>query len=331
MTSIDRNTRMTRRVVAGGLAAGVLAPSVLRAQSAWPQGRNIKITVPFPPAGATDVLARLMAERFGEYWGARVVVENKGGAGGNIGAEQVAKAAPDGDNILIFSVGMATNPALYGKLNYDPIKDFESVSLIAMVPNIMIAGKHTPYATMKEFLDFALANPGKVTYGSSGIGTSLHMAGELLQKLTGIKMQHVPYRGAALAIQDLLAGQIDIVLDNITSALPHARGGAVKGIGITTAKRSVHAPELAPIADVVPGFDVTSWFSFFVPKGTPRSIIDRINADTKRALADENMKAKLAALGGEAIGSSPEEMAAFLLSETDKWGKLIREVGIKAG
>jgi tripartite-type tricarboxylate transporter receptor subunit TctC len=228
-------------------------------------------------------------------------------------------------------VGMATNPALYGKLNYDPIKDFESVSLIAMVPNIMIAGKHTPYGTVREFIDYARANPGKVTYGSSGIGTSLHMAGELLQKLTGIKMQHVPYRGAALAIQDLLAGQIDIVLDNITSALPQARSGNVKGLGITTAKRSIHAPELQPIAEVVPGFDVTSWFSFFVPRGTPRAVIDRINADTRRALADEGMKAKLAALGGEAIGSTPEEMAAFLLSETEKWGKLISEVGIKAG
>jgi tripartite-type tricarboxylate transporter receptor subunit TctC len=322
---------MDRRSFVIAASASLAAPAAGRAQGAWPQGRNIKITVPFPPAGATDVLARLLSERFGDYWGARVVVENKAGAGGNIGAEQVAKAAPDGDNILIFSVGMATNPALYGKLNYDPIKDFDSVCLIAMVPNIMIAGKHTPYSTVKEFVDFARANPGKVTYGSSGVGTSLHMAGELMQKLTGIKMQHVPYRGAALAIQDLLAGQIDVVLDNITSALPQVRSGAVKGLGITTAKRSVHAPDLAPVADAVPGFDVTSWFSFFVPKGTPRPIIDRINADTKRALADDNVKAKLAALGGEAIGGTPEEMAAFLLSETDKWGKLIREVGIKAG
>jgi tripartite-type tricarboxylate transporter receptor subunit TctC len=322
---------LNRRAFVAAAAGGMLSPQVLRAQGAWPGGRNIKITVPFPPAGATDVLGRIMADKFGDYWGARVVVENKGGAGGNIGADQVAKSAPDGDNILIFSVGMATNPFLYDKLTYDPIKDFDAVSLIAMVPNIMIAGKHTPYNTVQEFVAFAKANPGKVTYGSSGIGTSLHMAGELLQKLTGIKMQHVPYRGAALAIQDLLAGQIDIVLDNITSALPQARGGAVKGLGITTAKRSVHAPELQPIAEVVPGFDVTSWFSFFVPKGTPRAVIDRINADTRRALADEAVKVKLAALGGEAIGSSPEEMAAFLLSETEKWGKLIKEAGIKAG
>jgi tripartite-type tricarboxylate transporter receptor subunit TctC len=312
-------------------ATGGLWAVSAQAQAQWPTGRNIRITVPFPPAGATDVLGRIMAERFGEYWGARVVVENKPGAGGNIGADQVAKSAPDGDNILIFSVGMATNPHLYASMTYDPVKDFDPVSLIAMVPNIMIAGKHTPYNTAQEFLNFARANPGKVTYGSSGVGTSLHLAGELLQKMTGIRMQHVPYRGAALAIQDLLAGQIDVVLDNITSALPQARSGAVKGLGITTAKRSPFAPELQPIAEVVPGFDVTSWFAFFVPKNTPRPVIDRINADVKRALAETGVKDKLAALAAESVGSTPEELGRFLAAESETWGKLIREAGIRAG
>jgi tripartite-type tricarboxylate transporter receptor subunit TctC len=322
--AIDR-----RLFIATGVA-GLAAPTILRAQGAWPQGRNIKITVPFPPAGATDVLGRIMAERFGEYWGARVIVENKPGAGGNIGADQVAKSVPDGDNILIFSVGMATNPHLYQTMPYDPVRDFDPVSLIAMVPNILIAGKHTPYNTMQEFVAYAKANPGKVTYGSSGIGTSLHLAGELFNKLTGARMQHVPYRGAALAIQDLLAGQIDVVLDNITSALPQARSGAVKGLAITTAKRSEFAPELPPLADVVPGFDVTSWFAFFAPKGTPRPIIDRINADVRKALAEPAVKAKMAALAADSVGSSPEELGALLKSESEKWGQLIREVGIKA-
>ncbi len=275
-----------RRIFVASAGAAALTPWNASAQGAWPAGRSIKITVPFPPAGATDVLGRIMADRFGAYWGTRVVVENKPGAGGNIGAEQVARAAPDGDNILIFSVGMATNPHLYQNMTYDPIKDFDPVSLIAMVPNILIAGKHTPYNTIQEFVAFAKANPGKVTYGSSGIGTSLHLAGELFNKLTGAKMQHVPYRGAALAIQDLLAGQIDVVLDNITSALPQARAGAVKGLAITTAKRSQHAPELTPIAEVVPGFDVTSWFALFVPKGTPRPIIDRMQQDVRKALEE---------------------------------------------
>ncbi len=318
-----------RRFVASS-AAAVAALSLASAQSGWPTGRTIRIVVPFLPAGATDVLARITAERFSEYWGARVVVENKPGAGGNIGAEQVARAAPDGDTILIFSVGMATNPHLYQNMTYDPIKDFEPVSLIAMVPNILIAGKHTPYNNVQEFLAFAKANPGKITYGSSGIGTSLHLAGELFQKMTGTKMQHVPYRGAAQAIQDLLAGQIDVVLDNITSALPQARAGAVKGLAITTAKRSQFAPELQPIADVVPGFDVTSWFAFFLPKGTPRPIIDRIGADLRKALAEPAVRGKMASLAADSVGSTPEELAALLRSETEKWGNIIREAGIKA-
>jgi len=320
-----------RRSFGAAAAAGILSPAILRAQAAWPAGRNIKITIPFPPAGATDVLGRLMADRFGAYWGARVVVENKPGAGGNIGAEQVARSAPDGDNILIASVGMATNPHLYANMTYDPIKDFDPVSLIAMVPNILIAGKHTPYNTVEEFVTYAKANPGKVTYGSSGIGTSLHLSGELFNRLTGAKMQHVPYRGAALAIQDLLAGQIDVVLDNITSALPQARAGAVKGLAITTAKRSEFAPELPPLADAVPGFDVTSWFAFFAPKGTPRPIVDRIQQDVRRALAEPAVKEKMAALAAESIGSTPEELGALLKAETDRWGQLIKEQGIKAG
>jgi tripartite-type tricarboxylate transporter receptor subunit TctC len=321
---------INRRSFSAAVAA-VAMPTVLRAQSAWPQGRNIRITVPFPPAGATDVLGRIMAERFGEYWGARVVIENKGGAGGNIGAEQVARSAPDGDSILIASFGMAANPALYSTMTYDPIKDFEPATLIAMVPNILVAGKHVPYSNVQEFVAYAKANPGKVTYASSGIGTSVHLAGEIFQKLVGTKMQHVPYRGAALAVQDILAGQVDVIFDNITSTLPQVRAGALKGLGITTAKRSVHAPDLQPIAEVVPGYDVTSWFAFFMPKGTPRAIIDRLHADTRRALADEGTKAKLAALGGEAVGSTPEELRTFLANETDRWGKLIKELGIKAG
>jgi tripartite-type tricarboxylate transporter receptor subunit TctC len=326
-----KSCRPDRRLLIGGMAAAVAMPAIVRAQASWPQGRTIKITVPFPPAGATDVLGRLMAERFGAYWGARVVVENKPGAGGNIGVEQVARSAPDGDNILIVSVGMATNPYLYDSLTYDPVRDFDPVTLVAMVPNILIAGKNTPFNTVKELVDFARANPGKLTYGSSGVGTSLHLSGELFKKMTGTNIQHVPYRGAALAIQDMLAGQIDLIFDNITSALPQARGGTVKGLGITTAKRSAAAPELQPIAEVVPGFDVTSWFSFFVPKGTPPAVIARINADTKRALAEPEVQAKMAALAAEGVGSSPQELATFLASESERWGRLIREVGAKAG
>jgi tripartite-type tricarboxylate transporter receptor subunit TctC len=318
-----------RSVLAGGIAA-LSMPNIAGAQSAWPQGRNIKLTVPFPPGGATDIIGRIISERFTEYWGARVVVENKPGAGGNIGADQVAKSAPDGDNILIVSVGMATNPFLYANLTYDPMKDFDPVALIAMVPNILIAGKHTPYNTVAEFVAFAKANPGKVTYGSSGIGTSVHLSGELFQRMVGTTMQHVPYRGTGPALQDMMAGQIDVIFDNITASLPLVREGKVKALGITTAKRSPFAQEIPPVADTVPGFDVTSWFSLFVPKGTPRPIIDRINADLKKALGEESVKTRFAAIAAESVGSSPEEMGAFLRSESEKWGKLIREANIKA-
>jgi tripartite-type tricarboxylate transporter receptor subunit TctC len=319
-----------RSLLAGG--ASLLAlPSIARAQSAWPAGRNIRIIVPFPPAGATDVLGRLVGERLGEYWGARVLIENKAGAGGNIGTEQAARSAPDGDTILIVSVGMATNPYLYTKLNYDPVKDFDPVTLIAMVPNVLVAGKHTPYNDVAGLIAYARDNPGKVTYGSSGVGTSVHLSGELFQKLTGAKMQHVPYRGTALAMQDLMGGRIDIIFDNITAAMPQVNAGTVKALGITTAKRSPNAPNLVPVNDTLPGFDVTSWFAFFVPKGTPPAIIDRLQADTRRALAEPTVREKVAALGAEAVGSSPADLAAFLKAEGDKWGKLITEVGIKAG
>jgi tripartite-type tricarboxylate transporter receptor subunit TctC len=319
-----------RGLLAGG--ASLLAmPSLARAQGAWPAGRQIRIVVPFPPAGATDVLGRIMADRFGEYWGARVLVENKAGAGGNIGTEQVAKSAPDGDTLLIVSVGMATNPYLYPKLNYDPVKDFDPVSLIAMVPNVLVAGKHTPYNSVAELVAFAKANPGKITYGSSGVGTSVHLSGELFARLTGSSMQHVPYRGTALAMQDLMGGRIDIIFDNITAAMPQVNAGTVKALGITTARRSPFAPQLAPVNDTLPGFDVTSWFGFFVPRGTPPAIIQRIEADVKKALGEAAVKEKMAALGAESVGSTPTELAAFLKSEGDKWGKLITEVGIKAG
>jgi tripartite-type tricarboxylate transporter receptor subunit TctC len=320
-----------RRMLLAGGASLLAMPSVAGAQAVWPAGRQIRIVVPFPPAGATDVLGRIMADRFGEYWGTRVLVENKAGAGGNIGTEQVAKAAPDGDTILIVSVGMATNPYLYAKLNYDQVKDFDPVSLIAMVPNVLVAGRHTPYSSVAELVAYARANPGKITYGSSGIGTSVHLSGELFAKLTGAPMQHVPYRGTALAMQDLMGGRIDIIFDNITAAVPQVNAGTVKALGITTARRSPFAPQLAPVNDALPGFDVTSWFAFFVPKGTPEPVIRRIEADVKKALGEASVKEKMAALGAESVGSTPAELAAFLRAEGDRWGRLINEVGIKAG
>lgn len=319
-----------RRALLGGLGASLALPRAGSAQSTWPQGRTLRLVVPFPPAGATDVLARLVADKLGQTWGTNIVVENKPGAGGNIGSDAVAKAEPNGDTFLIASVGMATNQYLYAKLSYDPVKDFAPITMIALVPNLLIVNNQLPVKNTAELIAYAKGNPGKLTYGSSGIGTSVHLCGELFQKLTGTKMVHVPYRGTAQATQDLIAGRIDLIFDNITQALPHVRAGSIRGFGITTAKRAPTAPDFAPIAETVPGFDVSSWFALFAPAKTPPAVIEKIHADTKAGLTDPVLRGKMDALAAEPVGNTPAELGAFLQSEMKKWGELIREVGAKA-
>ncbi|MGL4728414.1 MAG: Bug family tripartite tricarboxylate transporter substrate binding protein [Bosea sp. (in: a-proteobacteria)] len=312
-----------------GASAASLACSGQAFAQAWPQGRTLKLVVPFPPAGATDVLGRLITERLGQMWGVNFVVENKPGAGGNIGTDQVAKADANGDTLLIVSVGMATNQYLYSKLPYDPTADFAPVTLLALVPNLLVTRKDLPVNSVAELIAYAKANPGKLSFGSSGVGTSVHLSGELFKKLTGIDMVHVPYRGTAQATQDLIGGRIDLIFDNITQALPHVRSGSIKALGITTAKRSPAAPEFAPIAETVSGFDVSSWFALFAPAKTPDAIIEKIRTDAKVALADAGLRARMDALAAEPVGSTPAELAAFLKGEMDKWGSLIRGLGLK--
>lgn len=331
--------RIDRRGMLGGLAAASLAGGVLpqaakaqgSAPAAFPGSRTVKLVVPFPPAGATDIIARIWAEKIGALWGVNLVVENKPGAGGNIGTEQVARGEQDGTQLLIASVGMATNQFLYPKLNYDPVADFRPLSLLALVPNLLVVGNHVPARTVAELIAFGKANPGKLTYGSSGVGTSVHLSGELFKKLTGVDMVHLPYRGTAQATQDLIGGRIDLIFDNITQAVGHVRGGSIRALGITTAKRSPTAPEFAPVADTVPGFDVSSWFALFAPKGTPDAVMDKLSADTRTIMADPSVKDRMATLGAEIVASSPAELGGFLKAEMDKWGKLITEAGIKAG
>ncbi len=321
-----------RRALVLGLGAGAMgAPAILRAQGAFPGARNVKLVVPFPPAGATDIIGRVWAEKIGQAWGTNLVVENKPGAGGNIGTEQVARGEQDGTQLLIVSVGMATNQFLYPRLNYDPLADFKPVSLLALVPNLLVVGNHVKASTVPELIAYAKADPGKLTFGSSGVGTSVHLSGELFKKLTGVDMVHLPYRGTAQATQDLIGGRIDLIFDNITQAVSHVRAGSIKALGITTARRSPSAPEFAPVAETVPGFDVSSWFAIFAPKGTPDDVVAKINADTVRIMADASVKERMATLGAEVVASSPAELGGFLRSEMDKWGKLITEAGIKAG
>ena len=321
---------MDRRSFSAGLAASLALPAMALAQGAWPQGRNIKIVVPFAAGGATDIIARIMADKLGQMWNCSIVVDNKGGAGGNIGTEAAARAEPNGETFLLVSVGLATNPYLYPKLGYDPVGDFAPVSLVAMVPNMLIAGKHLPVASTAELIAYGKANPGKLTYASSGVGTSIHLSGELFKKLTGVELTHVPYRGSAPAIQDIMGGRVDVMFDNITSSLAQVRGGTLNGLAITTAKRSPFALELPPVADAVPGYDVSSWFAFFAPKKTPPEMVARMAADTKIALTDPGVKSRLDALAAESVGSTPAELAAFLAKESETWGKLIRDQGIRA-
>jgi len=322
--------RIDRRSLLGGLAGTLALPAAGFAQADWPQGRTPKLVVPFTPGGATDILGRLVADKAGQSWGTNIVVENRPGAGGNIGVEAVARSEPNGDTLLIVSVGLVANPFLYAKVNYDPLKDLAPITMVAMVPNVLVVSKDLPVKDTAELIAYAKANPGKLTYASSGTGTSIHLAGELFQKLTGTKMVHVPYRGSAQAIQDLLGGRVDLMFDNITSALPHARAGTIRGFGVTTARRSPTASEFAPIAELVPGFDVSSWFALFGPAKTPQAVIDKVQAATKAAITDPGVRAKMDLLAAEPVGNSPAELAAFVLSEQTKWGGLIKEVGIKA-
>ena len=308
----------------------VLATGAAHAQPAWPQGRTIRIIVPFAAGGATDVIARIMGDKLSRLWSASIVIENRGGAGGNIGTDMAARAAPDGDTMLMVSVGMATNIYLYKKLSYDPVADFAPVSLVARVPNMLIAGADRPYRSVPELIAWGRANPGKLSFASSGVGTSIHLSGELFKKLTGVDMAHVPYRGSAPALQDILGGRVDLMFDNITASLPQARAGLVQALGVTTAQRSVSAPELPPIADTVPGFDVSSWFAFFAPAKTPPAIVERMSRDVRAALADPAVREKFAALAAEPVGSTPKELEDFFARERDTWGKLIREAGLSA-
>ena len=319
---------MQRRAL---FAAPMLAvPALARAQ-AWPS-RPVRIVLAYPPGGSTDVLARTLAAALQEVIpGSSFVIDNRPGGAAVVGTQAVAQAAADGYTLALGNNQThAANAAMLSSLPFDPVADFAPVSLVAMVPNMLIAGHHLPVQNVAELIAYGKANPGKLTYASSGVGTSIHLSGELFKKLTGVEMTHVPYRGSAPAIQDIMGGRVDVMFDNITSSLQQVRGGTLKGLAITTAKRSPFAPELPPVADTVPGYDVSSWFALFAPKKTPSDMVARMAADTKVALADASVKSRLDALAAESVGSTQAELAAFLAKESETWGRLIKDQGIRA-
>jgi tripartite-type tricarboxylate transporter receptor subunit TctC len=323
---------LNRRHFVGLAAAAVAAPSILvsRALGAdWPV-RLVRVVVPFTPGGSTDITARLVSNRLQEVWGQSVVVENKPGAGGNIAADMVAHSDPDGYTIFIVGPGLATNQFLYPSLSYDPVGDFAPVTLLITQPNLMCVPNSSPAKSVKEFIAYCNENKGKVTYASSGNGITLHLGGELFKRMAKVEMTHIPYRGGAPAINDLIPGRVDVIFDNMPSILSHVKAGSLRGLAVTTKDRVAVVADIPTIAESgVPGFDVFSWFGFFVPAKTPPDIVARINADTNAALAHASVKSRFEELGATPKGSTPAELAAFLKSEVDKWGPVIQEAKIR--
>jgi tripartite-type tricarboxylate transporter receptor subunit TctC len=323
---------LNRRRFVGLAAAAIAAPSIGPSPAAgadWP-AKPVRVVVPFTPGGSTDTTARLVGNRLQEVWGQSVVIENKAGAGGNIAADMVAHSDPDGYTIFIVGPGLATNQFLYPQLSYDPVGDFAPVTLLITQPNMMCVPNSSPAKSVQEFIAYCNANRGKVTYASSGNGTTLHLSGELFKRLANVEMTHIPYRGGALAINDLIPGRVDVIFDNVPTVVQHVREGHLRGLAVTTKERIAIMPEMPTIAESgVPGFDVSSWFGFFVPARTPPDIIAKINADTNAALVHPSVKPRFEHLGAVPKGSTPAELAAFLKSEIDKWGPVIADARIK--
>ena len=312
------------------LLAGALALSLGASASAqtYPN-KPIRLVVTFPSGGAPDILARLFSEK--AQLGQPVVVDNKPGAGGNIGADFVAKSAGDGYTLVLGTVGThSINGSLYEKMPYDMVKNFSPVSLIASAPNLLVVNNNVPVKTVPEFVAYLKANPDKLSFGSPGVGTSVHVSGELFKSMTGTKMTHVPYKGRQYAIPDLVGGSIQLMFDNMPSALPMAREGKIRAIAVTTAKRSSAAPEIPTIAESIPGFEATTWFAMFAPAGTPKPVVDKLSAEVQRVFRLPEVAERLKTLGLEAVLSSPEDLAAYQASEISKWTKVVKESGAKA-
>jgi tripartite-type tricarboxylate transporter receptor subunit TctC len=325
-----------RRIVGGALAAsfalvalGVAAPA--SAQGGGYPGKPIRIVVPFPPGGTTDILARAVGQQLAQAWGQQVIVDNRPGAGGNIGSELVAKSAPDGYTLLMGTVGThAINPSLYAKMPYDHVKDFTPVILVAGVPNVLVVHPSVPANTVAELIAYGKANPGKLNFASSGSGTSIHLAGELFKVQTGLQMTHVPYKGSAPAIQDLLGGQVQLMFDNLPSALPQIKAGKLRALGVTSATRAAALPDVPTIAESgLPGFEASSWFGLLAPAGTPRDVVARIDTEVARWLASPEAKEKLLAQGAIAGGGTSDDFARHIAAETAKWAKVVKESGAK--
>ena len=317
------------RLTLGALLAVMAVPALAQAP-AYPT-KPIRLVVPFPAGGTTDILARAVAQKLTEAWGQPVIVDNRPGAGGNIGSELVAKAAPDGYTLEMGTVGThAINASLYAKMPYDHVKDFVPVILIAGVPNVLVVYPSVPVNSVAELIAYAKANPGKLNFASSGSGTSIHLSGELFKVMSGVQMTHVPYKGSAPAVQDLLGGQVQLMFDNLPSALPHIKAGKLRALAVTSAQRAPVLPDVPTIAEAaLPGFEASSWFGVLAPAGTSPAIVVKLNAEIAKWLASPEAKEKLQSQGANAAGGPPENFAKHIAAETAKWAKVVKESGAK--
>jgi tripartite-type tricarboxylate transporter receptor subunit TctC len=312
------------------LLTGLLLALSLNAYSQeWPS-RPIRLILPFPPGGGTDILGRLIAERLSVSLGQPVVTENRGGAGGNVGAEAAARSAPDGYTIVLVAPSLAISPTLYSKINYDPVKDFAPVSLVATVPNVMITQPSIPAENLQEFIAFAKTKPGALNFGSGGAGTSNHLAGELFNIVAGTKLVHIPYKGVNLAMQDVLSGNVHLVFIGIPAATPHIKAGKLRALALVAPQRLSALPDVPTVAEAgLKDFEVTTWYGVLAPAGTPRPIVMRLNSELVNIMHSPELKEKLAASGTEPLTSTPEEFAAYIKREMTKWGDVIRKSGAK--
>ena len=292
--------------------------------------KPIHIIVTFTSGGAPDIIARLIGERMSADWGQPVIIDNKPGAGGNIGADFVAKSAPDGYNIVVGTVGThSINGALYPKMPYDMVKDFSPITLLATTPNMLVVHNDVPAKNLKEFIELG-KKEGKMSFASSGSGTSIHVSGELFKSVTGIDMMHIPYKGRASAIPDLLGGRVTMMFDNMPSSLPLVKEGKLRALGVTSLKRSVAAPDIPTLAEAgLPGFDAVSWFAMFAPANTPETIVTKLQLEIAKILKSPDISKRLLDLGLEPIDSTPKELATYQRNEIAKWAKVVKDSGAK--
>ncbi|MEY4123919.1 MAG: hypothetical protein RLZZ278_1069 [Pseudomonadota bacterium] len=306
-----------------------LITSMLWAQS-WPT-KPVRMIIAFPPGGPTDLVSRVLAQKLSEQLGQQVIVDNKPGAGGNIAAELAARAAPDGYTIFYNTSAIVIGPALYGKVNYDTLKDFAPVLLTASVPMVLVVNPQLPARSVKEFVDLAKTRSGALNYSSSGTGTITHLASAMMSTQTGIQTQHIPYKGSAPGLVDLASGQTQFMIDTINTVLPYVRDNRLRGLAVTSAKRSPLLPDLPTLAEAgISGFEAAAWQGIVVPTGTPNEIVQKLNAEVNKALMHPDIRSRLAAQGADILGGTPAEYAAYLRSEMPRWAKAVKDSGAKA-